>query len=293
MIARALALFLLALAVPASAHAWGAEAHRYIMTRALDLLPPELEPFFEANRAEVVMRVIDPDLWRVVDWDEAPHHFVDFGVKEYGAYPFHELPRDYDAAVEKFGVATLREYGLLPWRFAEMFGQLRRAFEGFARKAIFAPGNVVLFSAVAAHYIQDAHQPLHASINYDGQQTGQRGVHARFETELFERFHTRLTIQPAAPAPMRAPRDRAFDTLLESYQLVDELLAADKAASAGRQTYDHEYYEAFLRRVQPMLERRLAESITATAALILGAWEQAGRPQPVLRVPQPPQQVRP
>ena len=286
-------LLLLVLATPAPAQAWGSEAHRYIMARAIELLPPELRPFFEAKRDEVVMRVIDPDLWRVVGWDEDKNHFLDFGVKQYGAYPFTELPRDYDAAVEKFGVATVKEYGLLPWRFAEMFGRLRRAFEGFARGTPFAPSDVVVFSAVTAHYIQDAHQPLHASINYDGQETGQRGVHARFETELFNRFGSRLEIQPAPAKPMQAPRDRAFETLLASYQLVDELLAADKVALGKKDVYDDAYFEAFFARVEPMLERRLGEAVTATASMILGAWEQAGRPTPILEMPRTPQRVRP
>src|SRR5215471_7786364 len=166
------------------AYAWGAAAHRYIMQRAIDLLPTQLKPFFDANRDEVVMRVNDPDLWRNVGWPEDPNHFIDFGVREYGLYPFTALPRDYDAAVEKFGTETLKRYGTLPWREEEMFGNLRRAFESFAR-GNYAGSNTVLFAAAAAHYIQDAHQPLHATDNYDGIPTGQNGVHSRFETALF------------------------------------------------------------------------------------------------------------
>jgi len=79
---------------------------------------------------------------------------------------------------------------------------------------------------------------------------------------------------------MSNPRDTAFAVLLESYQLVDEVLKADKAAIAGKDTYDDDYFEKFFTRVQPILERRLSESITATAGLIIGAWEQAGKPVP-------------
>src|ERR1700733_9993957 len=91
---------------PASASAWGFTAHRYIMGRAIDLLPPELKPFFEHYRDEIVIRVVDPDLWRNVGWEDDPNHFVNFGAKELGAYPFNELPREYGAALEKFGAAT-------------------------------------------------------------------------------------------------------------------------------------------------------------------------------------------
>src|SRR5882762_9940109 len=133
--------------VPSSAFAWGTSAHRYIMRRALDLLPPQMKPFFDHFRDEIVLRVIDPDIWRTAGFDEDPHHFLDFGVPEYGPYPFVALPRDYDAAVQKFGLATVKRNGLLPWREAEMFGQLRRAFESLGRREGFAPGNIVLFAA--------------------------------------------------------------------------------------------------------------------------------------------------
>src|SRR5262245_45393375 len=161
---------------PTPALAWGTEAHRYIMRRAIDLLPPEVQPFFVKHRDELVLRVIDPDLWRNIGWPENPNHFLDFGVKEYGAFPFKELPREYSAALERFGQATLERNGLLPWRLQEMFGNLRRAFEGLAQNSPYATSDIVVFSALMSHYIQDAHQPLHATINYDGVQTGQRGI---------------------------------------------------------------------------------------------------------------------
>src|SRR5216117_2259303 len=109
------AALLVASLAPSSASAWGFAAHRYIMSRAIDLLPPELKPFFERYRDEIVARAVDPDLWRNVGWEDDPNHFVDFGVPEYGAYPFQALPREYGAALEKFGESTLRRYGLLPW----------------------------------------------------------------------------------------------------------------------------------------------------------------------------------
>src|SRR5918995_200667 len=141
--------------VPAPASAWGTAAHRYIMGRAIDMLPAELKPFFEHYRAELVVRTIDPDTWRNVGWEDDPNHFIDFGMKELGAYPFADLPREYGAALEKFGHATLNRIGRLPWREAEMFGNLRRAFEGFSRGAPYAPNDVVLFAGIASHYIQD------------------------------------------------------------------------------------------------------------------------------------------
>ncbi len=281
-----------ALTAPSPAYAWGAAAHHYIMRRAIDLLPPAIKPLFDQHREEVVLRVVDPDLWRTVGWDEEPNHFVDFGVKEYGPYPFTALPREYGAAVQKFGIATLRRHGVLPWREAEEFGNLRRAFEGAGRGAAFATGDIVIFAAVASHYLQDAHQPLHATENYDGQSTGQNGVHARFESALFERYEQRLTINPPPVTPITNPRDVAFDVLLASYKLVDPVLAADRAAAAGKDEYDDDYFDKFLTRVKPILEQRIGDSIAATAGLIIGAWELAGRPDVTARPPRAVQKIK-
>src|SRR5256885_13983074 len=126
---RIVAVLLVAALTPSTALAWGFAGHRLIMQRAIALLPPELKGFFEQYRAEMVVRVVDPDLWRSVGWDEDPNHFVDFGAKEYGAYPFPELPRDLDVAVEKFGIVTLKRKSMVAWRAGEVFGNLRPTFE--------------------------------------------------------------------------------------------------------------------------------------------------------------------
>jgi hypothetical protein len=284
--------FLVVALAPSSAFAWGTAVHKFIMRRAIDLLPPAIKPFFVHFRDELVVRVVDPDLWRNVGWEDDPNHFLDLGVQDFGVYPFTALPREYGAAIEKFGMATLKRNGLLPWREAEEFGNLRRALDSFQRNNPFAPSDTVLFAAVAAHYLQDAHQPLHASNNYDGQLTGQTGVHARFESALFERFESRLTIAPAAPVPIKNARDAAFDALLESHRLVQPLLDADKEAIAGKDSYDDDYFEKFFAKVKPILEKRIGDSITATAAVIDGAWEAAGKPALTIQMPRTVQKVR-
>ena len=286
-------IFMLVVLGESSVFAWGAAAHRFVMRRAIDLLPPEIKPFFVHYRDELVIRVNDPDIWRTAGWDDAPNHFVNFGVSEFGPYPFAALPRELGAALEKFGMATLKRNGLLPWRTAEESGNLRRAFEGFRRDRQSAPGDTVLFSAVVAHYVQDATQPLHATNNYDGQLTGQLGVHARFESALFERFESRLTVTPAPPKPMSSARDATFDALLEGYRLVAPLLEADKQAIAGKDVYDDEYFEKFFAKVKPMLDEQLSSAISNTVAIVVNAWSQSGKPELRTEMPRRAERVRP
>jgi len=289
---RAAVLSCIAALAPSSASAWGFAGHRFIMARAIDLLPPQLKPFYEKNRDEIVARSVDPDLWRNVGWEDDPNHFVNFGVREYGEFPFVALPRDLESAIDKFGIATLKRNGMLPWRARELFGDLRRTFEGFKRGTLYGPSDVILFSGALGHYIQDAHQPLHATNNYDGQLTRNQGVHARFERDLVEKFLPRLRIEPRAPAPMPDARDAAFEALLSSYQQVDPVLKADSEAVAGKDVYDAEYFEKFFTRVRPVLEARLSAAITATASAFIGAWEQAGRPTVTLEGVRPVEKVR-
>jgi hypothetical protein len=284
---------LVASLVPTSAFAWGAVAHRYIMRRAIELLPPQIKPFFEHNRDELVLRANDPDLWRVVGFDdEPPNHQIDFGVDDYGPYPFVALPREYDAAVEKFGTAVVRRHGLLPWRTMEEFGNLRRIFQGFTRNQQYVEGNTVLFASTLGHYIQDAYQPLHVHNNYDGQLSGQVGLHSRFESELFERFESRLTIVPAPVRPVTDSRQFIFDIALASFQLVPRILEADRAAVGSKDAYDDDYFEKFFTAVKPLLEQQLSGAITDTASAIVGAWTQAGSPGLKISIPRPVQKVR-
>jgi hypothetical protein len=286
-------LLLLALVcVPVPADAWGFEPHRFIMDRAIALLPVELRPLFEKHRAAAVERALDPDTWRTAGFEEEPkNHFVDLDWEGFGKYPFTGLPRDYAAAVAKFGRERIDEMGTLPWRTEEFHGNLRRAFEAYGRRGAFGQFDIIFFSASLAHYVSDAHVPFHAVINYDGQLSGQHGIHARFESALFERYRDALSVAPKPIAPVTRPRDFIFDRLVEGTQLVPPILASDLAAIGTRDVYDEAYYKAFFAANKPVLERRLSEAIAAVAAMIAGAWEAAGRP-PMPTDPPPPVQRR-
>ena len=292
--AVALALALL-LVCTGRAHAWGFEAHKFIIDRALALLPPEVRPLFEKHRATLIERSIDPDTWRTAGFahEEDSNHFLDLDWQGFGPYPFTGLPRDYTAAIAKFGRTRMREMGTLPWAVEERYGALRRAFEDYPRRGAFGQNDIIFFSAWLAHYVADAHVPFHAVINYDGQLTGQTGVHARFESTAFERYRDRLTIAPKPIAPIRDPRDFAFATLLASNQLVPSILKADLDAIGTRDVYDDAYYDAFFTANRAVLERRVSDAIAATAAIITGAWETAGRPAlPVNPPPRPQRRAR-
>ncbi|HEX6464565.1 MAG TPA: zinc dependent phospholipase C family protein, partial [Vicinamibacterales bacterium] len=219
----------------AALEAWGFNGHRFITDKAIDQLPPELHPFFDKYRAAVVEHSIDPDTYRTMGWaEEPPRHFLD--MDNWGPFPFSELPHDYAAAVAKRGEDFVVKNGTLPWRVEEIFGRLRDAFKQVSRQE-FARENVKLFSAVLSHYVADSFQPFHASANFDGQLTGQNGIHARFETEMFDRFVSRLRITAAPPQTIPSAREFAFSTLTDSFKEVDPILSTDREATQGRTVY--------------------------------------------------------
>jgi hypothetical protein len=291
---RAALAVILCLSVPTPALAWGTEAHKFIADRMIDLLPAAIRPLFEKRRAFVIERSVDPDTWRTAGFEsEPPNHFLDLDHKAFGPFPFSDLPREYDAAVQKFGRAFIAEKGTLPWRTAEFFGELQRAFASLPNptRSPYVLDNIVFYSAILAHYASDGHVPLHAAVNYDGQLTRQQGLHNRWESELFERNRNALRIAPAAPQPVAHPRDFMFEVLLASNRLTAEVLAADLKAAEGREFYDDAYFAAFATAALPGLQQRLNESITAVASLITAAWEQAGHPAVPVELPRTPRRI--
>jgi hypothetical protein len=177
----------------------------------------------------------------------------------------------------------------LPWRTEEIYAKLT---EAFTQKSEYSRENIKLFSSVIAHYVADAHVPFHASLNHDGQLSGQWGIHSRFETALFERNRSTLHVAPGPIVPVSNAREFVFDSLVASFALVQPILDADKTAVTGRTLYDDEYFTMFFAKSRPILEKRLSDSITDVASIITAAWIQAGRPALPLDVQTPPRPVR-
>ena len=290
LVAATAALAVLAIQ-PARLDAWGFTGHKFITDRAIDLLPPEIRPFFQKFRTTVVEHSIDPDTYRTIGFvEEPPRHFLDMDA--YGPFPFKELPHDYAQAVAVRGQDFVIQQGTVPWRAEEIYAKLREAFTQLGTRD-YARDNVKLFSSVLAHYTGDSFQPLHACVNYDGQKTNQQGIHARFETVLFDMYQDKLKIAPPPVAPIANAREFVFATLSDSFQQVEPILAADRDAVKGRTDYDAGYFAQMFEKTGPIMEKRISGAISGVASLITSAWIDAGRPAlPADEPPRPPRPIR-
>jgi hypothetical protein len=259
------------------ARAWGFDAHRFIVDRAIDLLPPAMRPFYQAHRRFIVEHTVDPDLWRLAGFEEErPRHYMD--LDSYDTPPFTALPRDYERAVERYGLEMINREGTLPWRAVDMHERLTRSFADHPKGSRWALDNAQFFSAALAHYVADAHVPFHAVRNHDGQLTNQQGIHARFETDLFVRFRQEVRVSPSAARAIPDVRGFLFETLIASFEQAEPALKADLAARRRPGEYDRAYYRRFFDAARPVLERRLSAAITAVASVWRTAWESAGSP---------------
>lgn len=269
----------------AAVSAWGMDVHRLITRRAIDGLPAEVKPFFMARADFIVEHSVDPDLWRVPELtskfgNEDPNHFLDYdGFKD--PFPFKNVPRDWDAVVQKYGADLANRNGRLPWRTEEMFDRMVAMFGNMARNSpSYAADNVRYLAAILAHYVEDAHVPFHAVESYDGQATNQRGIHSRFESDLVLRNQSHLAFAPVVIKPIPDIRTFIFDTLIDDQQYVPTVLAADKKATEGRELYDDAYFADFAKNgALGVAEKRASDAASAVASVWVAAWTKAGKPK--------------
>ena len=249
--------------------------------REIALLPSELRPFYEARERFIVERVVDPDLWRNVGWDdEPPNHFVDFGFDGYGAYPFAALPRSYDQAVQKFGPDVVHEQGLLPWRTAEFYGRLQRAFESLRQPTPSTCSTTSPCSrrgAVPLRRRRARAAPRHQELRRSADRPARRALALR--ERALRALHRALAVPPRPPARGHRPARRDVRVLLDSYRLVEPMLAADKRGRRGPRLLRRRLLRRLRRDALPIVDQRIDESIAAVGRLHrrrLGAGRQAG-----------------
>ncbi len=219
---------------------WGHVGHHIINYNTKMSALPGME-FFDIWADSLSAHASDADARRSLDPDEAPKHYID--IDNYPEFVANgTITQNFDSLVAEHSYSFVMDQGILPWAIINTADSIESAFEqNDMHKAM-------LLSADLGHYIADSHMPLHITRNYNGQYTGQYGVHSRYESDLIEAFQSQITYEGDSLQYIENIPDFVFNMIYDNYQYVDSVLYADSAAEAyagnhNSTTYYNKFWE--------------------------------------------------
>ncbi len=261
---------------------WGDQAHVATTRAACKALPGELGTLFRTNEDFLAYHSLDPDIRANKEKAlppeerlERPGHYIDIDL--YGRFPFGGVPDSYEEAVRRYGKEAVWSWGVLPWRVEEYSERMVKAMRaGEWESALLAGANL-------SHYVADAHVPFHYTYNYNGQFTGNFGIHARFDVELAKRVLKKRRLGASLAEDdlnEGEPAQFIFRIVPEAYVWIDNILLADMRAREAAGDYGEEYYRRMEELVGDIAYERMNAAASRIAAMWLKAWEKAGKPKP-------------
>lgn len=241
--------------------------------------------FYKANLDMITESAVNPDRRRFSVVDEAPRHYID--LDHYGDSSLSKLPKRWNDAVAMYSEDTLKAYGILPWHIQRMYLRLKDAF------LLEDPNLILRTSADIGHYIGDGHVPLHTTENYNGQKTGQEGIHGFWESRLVELFSDDYDFFVDKAIYIDDTQGTAWEIVAKSHYAMDSVLKEEKTLAdafgekkysfetKGRQTvkvYSQEYSSAYHKILDGMVEKRMRSAVKMVASYWYTAWVDAGQP---------------
>lgn len=264
---------------------WGFFAHKLINRHSVFALPQELAAFYKIHLDEITERAVDADKRCYSDTNESPRHYIDLDDFE---PDIDSIPIHWSKAVEKYEERKLLAIGIVPWQINLTYQNLVHAFSDRNYSKI------IRYSADLGHYVADAHVPLHTTRNYNGQETGQIGIHAFWESRLPQLYSNSYDLLVGKALYIKDPLEQAWQIVKESNALVDDVLQIERKLSqeipesqqrsysnlngSVQWTYSDFYCQAYHEALHGMVERRLKESIRMVSSMWFSAWVDAGQP---------------
>jgi hypothetical protein len=191
----------------------------------------------------------------------------------------------------------------VPWYLNLMMYKLTEAFKEKNK------GKVLHYAADLGHYCGDAHVPLHCTKNYNGQYTGQNGIHGFWESRIPELFGENYDYFVGKAEYWDKPDQRIWQLILKSASEVDSVLRIERELNAqfpgdkkytyeqrGEntiRTYSREYSDAYDRALNNMTERKMREAIVDLGSMWYTCWINAGSPDlhELREIPPTPEEV--
>ena len=158
---------------------------------------------------------------------------------------------------------------------------------------------ILFLAADEAHYIGDAHMPLHTALNHDGQFTNQKGIHALWESQLPELFGSKYNLYTGNAKYIGDITKETWKIMASTHLLADTLLATERKLkeeypknevyqldSAGKikknkfnqPIHSYGYAKKYHQLLNGMVEKQLRLAIAETANFWYTAWVNAGKP---------------
>jgi hypothetical protein len=268
---------------------WGFLAHKTLQQLSIYQLPDNLATFFYANQEYIVQQSIRPDLRRKDDKTEDCKHYLDMDAAIFGPNYRTDIPHDFQTAVKKYSLDSLKKQGLVPWEVNRVYGRLVHAFKNQMKDS------VLFYAADLGHYVADAHVPLHTTENHDGQLTGQKGLHVLWESLVpEEELKSYQLYVPTKVEYIKNPQDFIFQILLESHAMLPELFQVEKDVTQeigldnkheivekyGKKLkyYTKGFIQAYGRKLGPSIQKRMLLTSNRVASFWYSAWKDAGSP---------------
>ena len=263
---------LLALISSLIIYAWGDKGHKIIAAFAMKLIPTELN-FSAEFKSAITAHSVDPDNRKKDDKTEGPKHFID--IDFYKEFADGNVITSRDSLNKLYGEEVVTKEGILPWATEESFDKLVKALKEKNKE------KVLLYSSDLAHYIADGHQPLHATVNYNGQLTSQKGIHFRYEIEMLDKYLDAVenSFEYHKPFYVKDVKGFIFDYIVEANDYVEMILSADNYASGktgGK--FDNEYYRLLWFKTKYVTISEINSAALSLSSLIYTAWVDAGKP---------------
>jgi hypothetical protein len=265
---------------------WGFWAHRYINRLSVYRLPPEMQAFYKKHIDFITENAVNPDRRRYAVVGEAERHYIDLDV--YGDSALATLPHYWNQAKEQIGEDSLRKHGIVPWYVQTAVFQLTEAMR--ERR----PDRILRLSADLGHYVADANVPLHTTRNYNGQLTGQEGIHAFWESRIPERFADDYELWLGGAAYIENPAREIWAAVASAHAACDSVLRLEKVLSEEFKpdqkytyiernrvlvrTYSDEFTARYNTRLDGQVERQMRASIRLVSDLWYTCWVNAGQP---------------
>jgi len=274
---------------------WGFFAHKQINRHAVFTLPPDMVTFYKEHIHFITENAVNPDKRCYVVEGEASRHYID--LEHYSDSTPWEVSPYWSQALGVYTQDELMQHGILPWHIDHM---KHRLTEAFRRKDIC---QILRLSADIGHYIADANVPLHTSENYDGQFTGQEGIHGLWETRLPELFASSYDCFVGRAEYVNNPQKRVWQAILTAHQAVEGVLRVEKKLSKAfptaqkysfeqrgstlQRVYASAYAQAYHTLLDGQVERQMRASIKMVGDFWFTCWVDAGQPdlEPPLQLP--------